>query len=140
MAVNAGRFGPSPYRHFNAVNRSDPTPARRALRPIPDHLVGRPARIPSDELSLQRRKSGRRWLGARMVRMQAMEDMRPRESRVQKRREQNFDARSPAVDEMKGYIPQLNASGPSTCWLWAPLRRSLRCGRPCADVRVCAAM
>ena len=106
-----GRFGPSPYGAFNHLRSDDQSSPSMKARHVPEHLVGRPARIPAHEMSLQRRKSGRRWLGARMVRMQAMDDMRPRESRVQKRRERAFDAGSSAAEEMKGYIPQLNASG-----------------------------
>jgi len=109
MAVRSGRFSPSPYEHFNALRAREGTPPK--ARPVPDHLLGSPARIPSHEKALHTRRSGRRWLTGRMVRMQAMEDMRPRESRVRKRREQDFDARCPDSDQMKGCIPQLNASG-----------------------------
>jgi hypothetical protein len=109
MAFRTGRFSPAPYQYFNANRAREETPPK--ARPVPDHLLGSPARVPSHEKALHRRP-GRRWLTGRMVRMQAVDDMRPRESRVRKRREQEFDARCPDTDLMKGCIPQLNASGP----------------------------
>lgn len=109
MASRSGRFSPSPYKHFNANREREKTPPK--ARPVPDRLLGSPPRVPSHEKALHRRP-GRRWLTGRMVRMEAMADLQPRESRMRKRRERGFDARCTDTELMKGCIPQLDDFGP----------------------------
>ena len=115
MAVKAGRFGPGDYHHYSW--RFGPSEEERMKMPGPlparlerPEFHRRPERLPTVEKAL-RGPAGRRWLAGRAARMQAIDDMRPRESRVLRRRERSFDTSCPATDQLKGCIPQMNATG-----------------------------